>query len=106
MITVEDLQKIKRVLRSEIEAEGKRIKSYVSSEIKLFKFGVSNNLSSTNDRLKNIEIITSDTQSRIKKLDKRLTKTINFFDNADADTRSKVNKTRKDLGLNEVEFAY
>ena len=79
MITVEDLQKIKKVLRSEIEAEGKRIKSNVSSEIKLFKFEVSNNLSFTNDRLKNIEIITSDSQSRIKKLDKRLTKTINFL---------------------------
>jgi hypothetical protein len=45
-------------------------------------------------------------QQDIKKLRKDLDKTIDFFDKANLSTRKGVNKTRKDLGLNEVNFAY
>jgi hypothetical protein len=42
----------------------------------------------------------------VRKLRKDLTKTIYFFDKADLSTREKVNKTRSELGLQEVTFAY
>lgn len=63
-------------------------------------------LTPLHDDIKNLQEDMTTVKDDVKKLDKRLTKTINFFDNAETDTRSKVNKTRRDLGLNEVEFAY
>jgi hypothetical protein len=45
-------------------------------------------------------------QVDVKKLRKDLDKTIDFFDKSNVSTREKVNKTRTDLGLNEVAFAY
>ena len=56
--------------------------------------------------IKNLQNDMSIVKKDVKKLDRRLTKTIDFFDNAELNTRSKVNKTRSELGMNEVEFAY
>ena len=49
-----------------------------------------------------IKIIKND----VKKLRKDLDKTIDFFDKSSMSTREKVNKTRAEVGLKEVEFAY
>lgn len=56
--------------------------------------------------IKNLQKDMTVVKKDVKKLRKDLTKTINFFDNSSISTREKVNKTRRDLGLNEVEFAY
>lgn len=45
-------------------------------------------------------------QGDVTKLRKDLTTTINFFDKSDQDIKSKLNKTRGDVGLENIEFAY
>jgi len=42
----------------------------------------------------------------VKKLRSDLNTTINFFDKADQDIKTKLNKTRSEFGLKEVSFAY
>ncbi len=54
----------------------------------------------------NLQIDMTEVKKDVKKLRKDLDKTIDFFDKSNLSTRSGVNKTRKDLGLNEVTFAY
>lgn len=42
----------------------------------------------------------------VKKLRSDLNTTINFFDKADQNIKSKLNKTRSEVGLEAIEFAY
>lgn len=56
--------------------------------------------------IKNLQKDVTTVKKDVCKLRKDLTKTINFFDKADISTREKVNKTRTELGLQEVTFAY
>ena len=56
--------------------------------------------------IKNLQKDMTTVKKGVHKLRKDLTKTIYFFDKADLSTREKVNKTRSELGLQEVTFAY
>jgi hypothetical protein len=58
---------------------------------------------------KDIKIIKKDVnglKKYVAKLREDLTTTINFFDKSDQDIKTKLNKTRSDIGLRDIEFAY
>lgn len=113
----EDVLKIGKVInpviRSEISNEIRNLKKTLTGEIKMSKVQILSTMSELEDRIKNIEVGQNDNnkqlsllQKQIVKLRKDLAKTIDFFDKADLSTREKVNKTRSELGLEEITFAY
>lgn len=113
----EDILKIGKtinpIIRSEISNEVRSLKKTLSAEIKMSKIQILSTISELEDRIKNIEVGQDDNskqllllQNQIAKLRKDLTKTISFFDKSNLSTREKVNKTRSELGLKEVAFAY
>lgn len=63
-------------------------------------------LTPIHNNIKNLQKDMTIVKKGVHKLRKDLTKTIYFFDKADLSTREKVNKTRGELGLQEVTFAY
>ncbi len=84
MLTKQDLNSIRVVVREEVKSE----------------------LVPVRKDIKTLQTDMTVVKKDIKKLRKDLDKTIDFFDKLNMSTRSKVNKIRRDLGLNEVEFAY
>jgi hypothetical protein len=84
MLTKQDLNLIRGVVKDEIET----------------------GLVPVRKDIKNLQSDMTVVKKDVKKLRIDLDKTINFFDKVNMSTRSEVNKTRRDLGLNEVEFAY
>ena len=113
MLTSQDLKLIRSAIRTEIGNEGKNLKNLLTSEIKMTKIQILTTISTIEDRIKNIEIsqeedikLLMSLHKSAAKLRKDLTKTIDFFDKSGTETREKLNKTRKDLRLKEVEFAY
>lgn len=56
--------------------------------------------------IKNLQKDMTIVKKDVKKLRKDLDKTIDFFDKSNLSTRENLNKTRSDLSLREVEFAY
>jgi len=91
MLTKNDLNSIRVVVREEVKSELVPVRKDIDG----LKKDVSN-------LQKDMLVV----KKGVKKLRKDLTKTINLFDKSSMSTREKVNKTRRDLGLNEVEFAY
>lgn len=87
MLTKQDLNSIGTIVRTELVPVRKDIKNLKEDVAKL-----------------QIGVVTL--QKGARKLRKDLDKTIDFFDKSNMSTREKVNKTRSELGLNEVAFAY
>lgn len=63
-------------------------------------------LAPIHNEIKNLQKDMTIVKNDVKKLRKDLGKTIDFFDKSNMSTRAKVNKTRSELGLSEVVFAY
>ncbi len=94
MLTKQDLNSIGTIIRTELVPVRKDIKN-LQTDMTVVKKDISN-------LQKDMLVV----KKGVRKLRKDLTKTINFFDKSTISTREKVNKTRTDLGLNEVEFGY
>lgn len=84
MLTKQDLNSIRVVVRDEIKSELVPVRKDIST------------------LQKNVTVV----KQNVKKLRRDLDKTIDFFDKTSLSTRQKVNKTRSDLGLREVVFEY
>ncbi len=91
MLTKNDLNSIRVIVREEVKSELVPVRKDID--------GLKEDASNLQ---KDMLVV----KKGVRKLRKDLTKTINFFDKSSISTREKVNKTRRDLGLNEVEFAY
>lgn len=101
MLTKQDLNAIGSLMESKLKPVRKDISS-LKSDVSSLKIDVSSLKSS----VANLQTGVTQLQKGSQKLRKDLTKAINFFDKADLSTREKVNKTRSELGLQEVTFAY
>lgn len=80
MLTKQDLSQIKKVVRDEITLEAKDTRTSLRSEIKLSRMEIQSDLSDLTDRVKNLEIQSGEINKTVKKIDKKLDKTIDFFD--------------------------
>ncbi|WKZ25653.1 MAG: hypothetical protein QY322_04740 [bacterium] len=116
-LTNEDITKIgkaiKTIVRLEMGNENKNLRSSLIAEVKMSRIQILSTISELESRIKNIEANQSEDRKVLlslykeaKKLRKDLTKTIDFFDRSNLSTREKVNKTRRELGLQEISFAY
>lgn len=94
MLTKQDLNAIGSLMENKLKPVRKDIGSLKSD------------VSSLKSDVANLQTGVTQLQKGSQKLRKDLAKAINFFDKADLSTREKVNKTRNELGLKEVTFAY
>lgn len=62
MLTKNDLQNLRSLIREEIEVEGEKIKRELQAEIKLSRMGIELKLGIIDDRIKNVEISLSKIQ--------------------------------------------
>ncbi len=79
MLTNDDFSKFKKLIREEVEAEGKNTREELGSEILRTKMELSNQVSALGSRVKNVEIATNNLQKDVtivKKDVKRLQKDV------------------------------
>lgn len=105
MLTNQDLNAIKGIVREEVQTGFIPVRKDISNLQKDVS-GLRINVTGLQANVTNLQTDMTVVKNSVKNLRKDLTKTIDFFDKASVATREKVNKTRKDLGLNEVEFVY
>ena len=87
MLTKIDLSQIKKVVREEVEAEGKNIRDGIESEVRMSRMRLQSDVSDLGDRLKNIEIRATSLEKgnkeilkHIRKIRKDLDTNINLSD--------------------------
>ena len=114
-LTNEDILKlgklIKSTIRSEVGNETKSLKSSLTSEMKITRMRIQLSISSLEDKIKDIEINQTDDhklllsmKKDIKKLDILLNKTSDFLDKDNLNIFNKLNKTRAEIRLPELNF--
>lgn len=115
MLTSQDIKLLekstRKIVREEVETEGKTIRDDLRSEILGTKMELSNNISSLGSRLKNLEIATDNLQKDVttvkkdvKKLKKDVGGVINMADKGLIAVQKRLKVTEKQLGLPEVDF--
>lgn len=82
MLTKTDLSQIKKVVREEVEAEGKNIRDGIESEVRMSRMRLQSDVSDLGDRLKNIEI------------------RVNSLEKGNGEILKHIRKIRKDLDTN------
>ncbi len=92
MLTQQDLKQIRSILREEIESEGENTRNELQSELKLFRFELSEKIHALEDRMKNVEI-------KITKLQKDVSTLIVMFDKQDMELLKRVKKIEAHLGF-------
>ena len=105
MLTKQDLNSIRVVVKDEIKSELLPVRKDISN-LQKDVTGLQKDMTVVKTDITNLKDHVIVVKNGVRKLRKDLKKTIDFFDKAKLDTRAKVNKTRSELGLNEVEFAY
>lgn len=87
MLTKTDLSQIKKIVREEIESEVETLATSLRSEIKFARMEIQNDIKNLSNRMKDLEIKVKDlgtlvrsTQKCLKRIEKKLDKSINFLD--------------------------
>ncbi|MBI2007242.1 MAG: hypothetical protein HYS83_00855 [Candidatus Blackburnbacteria bacterium] len=94
MLTKTDLSQIKKIVREEIESEVETLATSLRSEIKFARMEIQNDIKNLSSRIKDLEIKMKDleikvkdlgilarsTQKCLKRIEKKLDKSINFLD--------------------------
>lgn len=85
MLTKEDLKKFKEIIREEIETESDSLGNKINTELKFFRMQIQGDLKNLSDRVKNQEI-------KLKTIDRKLDKAINFLDKENINVLLRVQK--------------
>ncbi len=96
MLTKTDLSQIRKVVREEVEEEGKNTKNELQAEIKLTRMEIQSEQINIKDRLKNLEIAA-------KKIQKTVDTIIDFFDRQNLNIRKRVERIEESLGLSPLQ---
>lgn len=103
MLTKQDLNAIgkltKKIIRDEIESEGRNIKDEITSDISSLKIRIFTEFIEAKDRLKNLEIRLTSVEKMIKKIAEKLETAINIFSHLDVDLRKRVKNVEEYLKL-------
>lgn len=92
MLTKNDLAKIRKIIREEVEVETESLQTEIQGEIKISRMELQKELRLINHRLKDQEI-------KIKKLHKDVKTIVNFFDKEYLEMEKRVEKIEQDLKL-------
>ena len=92
MLTKQDLKQIKTIVRDEVVSESETTQRRLTTEIKLTRMKIQEDLDSLKDRVKNLEILTG-------KIDKKLDKGFNFLDKEHLDLVKRVKRVETHLNI-------
>lgn len=92
MLSKTDLNKIRIIIREEVETESQNIKDEIQADIKMSLVRVSGELNQIKDRLKNLEI-------KVNKIQKDLKYAVNFLDKEGLKIGKGVERIEKHLNL-------
>lgn len=93
MLTQDDLQQLKTLIRTEVEAEGERTRQELQSEIKLTRMELDTRLGNIENRVKNIEI-------KISQIQKDISVIVNYYDRETITLHKRLKEIESNLGLN------
>ena len=106
MLTKQDLNQIKKVVRDEVVSEGKHTQDELRTEIKLSRMQIQNDINGLTNRVKNLELQTNETGKAIVKLQKDVTKikkdakfTANFLDREHLLLERRTKRIETHLGI-------
>lgn len=74
MLTKNDLDQIRKVIRQEVKVEVKDSTQTLNSQIRLSRMQVQANIGELDDRIKNVEIKLDDAANNVKKIQKDVSK--------------------------------
>lgn len=74
MLTKNDLDQIRKVVRQEVKVEVKDSTQTLNSQIRLSRMQVQANIGEVDDRIKNVEIRLDDVANNVKKIQKNVSK--------------------------------
>jgi hypothetical protein len=92
MLNDKDLEKIRIVIREEIEAESSNTKNELQTDIKMSQMRITGIIDELKNRVKNIEI-------KINQISKDLKYAINFLDKEDVKTVKRIDRIENHLNL-------
>lgn len=99
MFTKDDLKTFRKVIREEIEAEGKNIRDEINSRVISSRMSLQSDIRELSDRTKNLEVRTSSVEKIVKGTAKKLDKAIRVFDHLDVNLRKRVVKLEENTDL-------
>lgn len=113
MLTKNDLDQIRKVVRQEVKVEVKDSTQTLDSQIRLSRMQVQANISELDDRMKNVEIRLddvgdqvkqtqndlTDVKKRVKKIEKTVDLIVKNYDEADVLLGRRVKKIEEHLSL-------
>lgn len=106
MLTKNDLDQIRKVIRQEVEVEVKDSTQTLDSQIRLSRMQVQANIGELDDRIKNVEISIDDVSEKAKKIQKDVSqirndqKTIlNLLDKEQMQQRKRIIRLEEHAGL-------
>lgn len=103
MLTKTDLKEIKKVVREEVEAEGKNIRDEVGDSVRESRIRVQQDIRELSDRIKNLEIRVNSMEQGMKKefekVRKEVKNSVNFLDKDYVKLRKRVETIEKHLNL-------
>lgn len=113
MLTKDDLEQIRKVIRNEVNAEVKDSTRTLDGQIRISRMQIQQNISELDDRMKNVEIRLdsvqkdvsglkkdlSDVKKRVKKIEKTTDIMVKFFGEEDVKFHKRVTKIEQHLGF-------
>lgn len=99
MLTKQDLNQIKKVVRDEVVSEAKNTERNLRSEMKMSRIEIQNDLSGITGRLINLEQQSIKTAKDIKKIKKDAAFTANFLDKEHLGLEKRVRRIEINLRL-------
>lgn len=99
MLTKNDLNQIRSVVREETEAEVSNAKTALDSLIRMSRMQVQHDISQLDDKVKNVEIDVKDIKKRVKKTEKIVDELIGVFDKDIVTVRKRVEKLEEHLQI-------
>ncbi|MEK9178484.1 MAG: hypothetical protein AAB801_01745 [Patescibacteria group bacterium] len=92
MLSKNDLQQIRKIVREETEEENENTRRELRTELKLFRMQLEDRMGKIENSLKNLSI-------RLRKIEKDISTAIDIFDRTDVSLTKRVEKIEEHLQI-------
>ena len=103
MLTKTDLKEIRKIVRVEVEAEGRNIRDELKNDLITSRIRIQQEIRELGDRTKNLEvrmnIFEKNMEKAFNKLNKRFTELFDFLDKDQLRTSKRVRRIEEHLNL-------
>ena len=104
------LKSFRKIVREEIETEGKNIRDEVSSDVTSLKIKISNDINYLSDRVKNVEVGMNSLDKKVeefekkvfsefRKVNKNIKDSVNFLDKENLKLRKRLESVEGELNI-------